>query len=73
MQIETMQQNNSLKEKISEETICRFSPKLAIAVYHNIADFYTVVNIIDTLKIGYKFYLQHRTIHTGKTVLFSQN
>lgn len=56
----------------ARETIIRFKPKLAIAVYHNLSDFYTIVNYIDNLNLGYKFYLQHATIHEGETVVFAQ-
>lgn len=55
----------------AEETIREFRPKLAIAVYHDLSDFYTITRYIESLELGYSFYLQHATIYSGETVLFA--
>jgi len=54
------------------ETLRRFRPKLAITVYHRLEDFWTIPQYLDTLKLGYRFYLRHFTIHAEETVLFAE-
>ncbi len=57
--------------KGAEETLKKFCPKLAIAVYHRINDFWTIPKYIDALGLGYRFYLRHFTIHSEETILFA--
>lgn len=54
------------------ETIKKFRPKLAIAVYHNVSDFYNIPFWIRELNLGYKFYLGHYSIHHEETILFAE-
>lgn len=54
------------------ETIKTFKPVLAIAIYHSIDDFIHIPKWIDSLNLGYKFYLGHYTIHSEETILFAQ-
>ncbi|HED15617.1 MAG TPA: FkbM family methyltransferase [Gammaproteobacteria bacterium] len=56
----------------AENTIRKFKPKLAISVYHNIQDFWEIPQWIDSLGLGYRFYLRHFTIHAEETVLFAE-
>jgi len=58
--------------KGSEQVIRRFKPKLAITVYHNFKDFWTIPRFIDQLGLGYHFYLRHFKIHAEETVLFAE-
>lgn len=58
--------------KGAENTIRRDRPKLAISVYHNLHDFWTIPQWIDGLNLGYRFYLRHFTIHHEETVLFAE-
>lgn len=58
--------------KGATDTIVKFKPKLAIAVYHKLSDFYTIAQYIQSLDLGYKFYFQHATIHAGESVLFAE-
>jgi len=60
---------NALKG--AEETIRRFKPKLAITVYHSLNDFWEIPEWLESLGLGYKFYLRHFTIHAEETVLFA--
>ncbi|MDO7485096.1 FkbM family methyltransferase [Peribacillus frigoritolerans] len=53
------------------KTIQEFRPKLAIAIYHQIEDFASVVNFISDLNLDYKFYLGHYTIYAQETILFA--
>lgn len=54
------------------ETIKRFKPKLAIAIYHSMDDFVNIPNWITKLNLGYKIYLGHYTIHSEETVIFAK-
>lgn len=54
------------------ETIKRFKPKLAIAIYHSMDDFVNIPKWINELNLGYKLYLDHFTIHAEETVLFAK-
>ena len=53
------------------ETIKKFRPKLAIALYHSTKDFESIPKLINELNIGYKFYLSHATIYGEETMLFA--
>jgi FkbM family methyltransferase len=60
---------NALKGAVS--TLNKDKPKLAISIYHNLSDFYTIPQFIDSLNIGYKFIIRHFTINAEETVLFA--
>jgi FkbM family methyltransferase len=57
--------------KGAEQTIRRFRPQLAISVYHQDTDLVEIPKWIDSLKLDYRFYLDHFTIHREETVLFA--
>jgi FkbM family methyltransferase len=52
-------------------TIKKFKPTLAIAIYHSLNDFVNIPRWILDLNLGYKLYLGHYTIHLEETVLFA--
>src|SRR5438094_9202937 len=54
----------------SKEILRAFKPDLALCVYHSVDDFSRLARYLDDLKLGYRFYLGHFTIHTEETVLF---
>ncbi len=58
--------------KGAEQTIRRFKPKMAITVYHSLQDFWEIPKYIDSLGLGYQFFLRHFTIHAEETVLFAK-
>lgn len=58
--------------KGAESTIRKFRPTLAISVYHQFSDFWEIPQWINSLQLGYKFYLGHYTIHAEETVLYAQ-
>ncbi len=58
--------------KGAEATLRQFRPKLAITVYHSLSDFWQIPQYLDSLGLGYKFYLRHFTIHAEETVLFAE-
>lgn len=58
--------------KGAKETLLRFKPNLALSVYHRPEHFYQLAQFIDSLNLGYQFYLGHFTIHQEETVLFAR-
>lgn len=54
------------------ETIKRFKPQLAIAIYHSMDDFVNIPAWIAGLNLGYKLYLGHYTIHSEETIIFAK-
>jgi FkbM family methyltransferase len=52
-------------------TLKKFTPKLAISIYHNMNDFTGIIKQIDDLNLGYKFYLGHYTIYASETILYA--
>jgi len=46
------------------------APKLAITAYHDFNDFWMIPQYLESLGLGYRFYLRHFTIHAEETVLF---
>ena len=49
--------------------LSQFQPRLAITVYHDFKDFWTIPQYLDSLGLAYPFYLRHFTIHAEETVL----
>ena len=56
----------------AESTIRRCQPKLAISLYHRPEDFFSIPSWIDSLDLGYRFFLEHYSIHQEETVLFAR-
>lgn len=56
----------------AERTIRRDRPQLAISLYHDLRHFASIPNWIAGLKLGYRFYLEHFTIHQEETILFAR-
>jgi FkbM family methyltransferase len=54
------------------ETIKKFKPKLAIAIYHSMEDLVNIPQWITELNLGYNLYLDHFTIHSEETVIFAK-
>jgi len=52
-------------------TISKYRPKLALSVYHGLEDFEEIPRFLDTLNLGYRFYLDHFTLHLEETILFA--
>ncbi len=56
----------------AESTIRKFSPKLAISVYHKFSHLVDIPRFIQDLDMGYEIYLRHFTIHHEETILFAR-
>ncbi|GGG53221.1 FkbM family methyltransferase [Bizionia arctica] len=54
------------------ETIKKFRPKLAIAIYHSIHDLATISNWILSLNLDYEIFIGHYTIHAEETICFAK-
>jgi FkbM family methyltransferase len=57
----------------AEHTIRKHRPQLAISVYHDLRHFASIPLWIAGLGLGYRFYLDHFTIHAEETVLFARS
>lgn len=55
----------------AEKVLRRFRPKLAISAYHKPEDLYALSTYLDSLQLGYRFYMDHFTVHLEETVLFA--
>ncbi|WP_309640377.1 FkbM family methyltransferase [Flavobacterium sp.] len=53
------------------ETIKKFRPKLAIAIYHSMEDFVSIPAWILDLNLDYEIYIDHFTIHAEETICFA--
>ncbi|WP_298222801.1 FkbM family methyltransferase [Flavobacterium sp.] len=54
------------------ETIKKFRPKLAIAIYHSMEDFTAIPAWILDLDLDYEIFLDHFTIHAEETICFAK-
>jgi FkbM family methyltransferase len=54
------------------DTIKRFRPKLAIAIYHSMDDFFCIPNWILNLDLDYEIFIGHYTIHAEETICFAK-
>jgi FkbM family methyltransferase len=55
----------------SARTLKRDKPKLAISLYHQFEDFFTIPQWIASMELGYSLYLDHYSIHHEETVLYA--
>lgn len=54
----------------AEETIRRCGPKLALSIYHSLEDFRRIPALIDAVRPGYRFFLDHHSVCASDTVLY---
>lgn len=54
------------------ETIRKFRPKLAIAIYHSMEDFVNIPLWIADLNLDYELFIGHYTIHAEETICFAK-
>jgi FkbM family methyltransferase len=57
--------------KGAEQTLRRFTPRLALAAYHQFDDMWALMRQIDQLELGYRFAMAHFTPHHEETVLYA--
>jgi hypothetical protein len=57
--------------KGAEAAIRKHRPKLAISVYHRPDDFQAIPRYLESLNLGYRYYLDHHTLYQNETVLFA--
>lgn len=56
--------------KGAENSIKKYLPKIAIAVYHSAKDFYEIFNYVKSFNPNYKVYIRHYTQGWSETVMF---
>jgi len=55
----------------AEESLKRWRPRLAISIYHRLDDYYSIIRYLAWLNLGYRFFVDHYTIHSEETVLYA--
>ena len=55
----------------AREVLRSNKPDLALCVYHSPEDLFRLARYVNDLRLGYRFYLGHFTIHAEETVLFA--
>ena len=55
----------------AEASLRRWRPRLAISIYHRPEDYFSIIRYLSMLDLGYRFYLDHYTIHSEETVLYA--
>jgi len=56
----------------AEGVLRRDRPRLAISLYHRPEDFFAIPLWVDSLECGYRFFLDHYSIHHEETVLYAR-
>jgi hypothetical protein len=54
-----------------ENSLKRWRPKLAISLYHRPEDLFSIPLWLNSLNCGYRFFLDHYSIHHEETVLYA--
>lgn len=57
--------------KGAEGLLRRFRPRLAVCLYHYPQDFHEIPAWLDSLGLGYRFYLNHHHVNEWETVLYA--
>ena len=57
--------------KGGEKSLKRWHPKLAISLYHRPEDLFSIPSWLSSLDCGYRFFLNHHSIHHEETVLYA--
>ena len=55
----------------AKESIRKNKPLLAICIYHNAVDFYSILLLIKSIEPEYKFAVRHHTSRLSETVLYA--
>jgi hypothetical protein len=55
----------------ASRTIREDKPRLAISLYHRLQDFYELPLLLRGLNPGYRFAIDHYSIHSEETVLYA--
>jgi FkbM family methyltransferase len=55
----------------AENALRRWKPRLAISLYHEFEDFFEIPLWLNNLNMGYRFFLDHYSIHHEETVLYA--
>lgn len=59
--------------KGAENTIRRYTPNLAICIYHKCEDILEIPKYIMSLGLNYRYYLRHHTMSVDETVFYAIN
>jgi hypothetical protein len=56
----------------ARKTIQQFKPKLAISIYHSLADLIDLPRLVRDIEPRYELYIEHHTVHAEETVLYAR-
>lgn len=55
----------------AQKTIKKYKPRLAICIYHNAVDFYSIPLLVKEFRSDYKLMIRHHSLEIGETVLYA--
>lgn len=55
----------------ARDTLCSLAPDLAVCVYHQPSHLWDAILLLDSLGVGYRFYLRNHTSWIAETVLYA--
>lgn len=55
----------------AKESIKKNKPLIAVCIYHNAVDFYSILLLIQSIESKYKFAVRHHTSRLSETVLYA--
>lgn len=55
----------------AEKSIKKYKPRLAICIYHNASDFYSIPLLVKKFCPDYKITIRHHSVQTAETVLYA--
>ena len=55
----------------AEKTIKKYKPRLAICIYHNATDFYSIPLLVKEFRPDYRFTIRHHSVGRAETVLYA--
>ena len=55
----------------AEQTIKKYKPRLAICIYHNATDFYSIPLLVKEFRPDYKLMIRHHSLRITETLLYA--
>ena len=55
----------------AEKVLQRNRSKWAICIFHSTPDLCSIMNWVDSLNLGYKFWVRHHGVKLGETIMYA--